>query len=171
MRQGDGGLGDWGQPLAASQCRAFGANAVTVRRRKRPGFSLMEVILVLTIIGILIAMSAPSFSRSMEQSHADIAGANLRAIWTAQRLYWLENRTYTADLSELETLGLLDPVIPAGTSRYVYAVPAAGANTFTATATRTGSTRWTGQFTLGQDGVLGGAIQALGKPDVVPGFQ
>ncbi len=25
-----------GQPLAASQCHAFGANTVTVRRRKRP---------------------------------------------------------------------------------------------------------------------------------------
>ncbi len=131
----------------------------------------MEVMLVLVVIGVLISMSAPSFHRSIEQSCADIAGANLRAIWTAQRLYWLENRTYTSDLSELESLGLLDPTIVSGTSRYAYAVSTADATTFTATATRTGSVRWTGQFTIDESGVLSGTIQAAGQPGIVPGFQ
>lgn len=137
----------------------------------RRGLSLMEVMLVLVVIGVLISMSAPSFHRSIEQSCADIAGANLRAIWTAQRLYWLENRTYTSDLSELESLGLLDPTIIAGTARYAYAVSAADATTLTATATRTGSVRWTGQFTIDETGVLSGTIQAAGQPAIVPGFQ
>jgi type IV pilus assembly protein PilE len=131
----------------------------------------MEVVLVLTVMGILISMAAPSFRRSMEQSRADIAGANLRAIWGAERLYWLENRTYTNDLSELESLGLLDPTIVAASTRYVYAIPSADASTFTATATRTGSTRWTGQFSIDEDGVLSGVIQASGQPNIVPGFQ
>lgn len=138
---------------------------------RRRGVSLMEVMLVLVVIGVLISMSAPSFHRSIEQSWADIAGANLRAIWTAQRLYWLENRTYTSDLSELESLGLLDPTIIAGTARYAYAVSAADATTFTATATRTGSVRWTGQFTIDESGVLSGTVQAAGQPGIVPGFQ
>ena len=135
------------------------------------GVSLMEVMLVLTVIGILISMSAPSFSRSMEQSRADIAGANLRAIWSAERVYWLEYRTYTSNLSELDSLGLLDPTIVSGTSRYVYAIPSADASSFTAAATRTGSSRWTGQFTISEGGVLSGAIGATGEPDIVPGFQ
>ncbi|MHC4179933.1 MAG: type IV pilin protein [Planctomycetota bacterium] len=137
----------------------------------RRGVSLMEVMLVLVVIGILISMSAPTFHRSIEQSWADIAGANLRAIWSAERIYWLEYRTYTGDLSELESLGLLDPTIIAGTARYAYAISAADDSSFTATATRTGSVRWTGQLTIDESGVSGGAIQAAGQPDVVPGFQ
>ncbi len=137
----------------------------------RRGFSLIEVMLVLLVIGILVSMSAPSFHRCIQQSRADIAGANLRAIWSAQRLYWLEYRTYTSDLSELESLDLLDPTIISGTSRYGYTIPSADASTFTAAATRTGSVRWTGQLTIDESGVLAGAIQATGQPDIVPGFQ
>ncbi len=135
------------------------------------GVSLIEVMLVLVVIGVLISISAPTFHRNMEQSWADVAGANLRAIWSAQRLYWLENRTYTSDLSELQSLGLLDPTIPAGSARYAYAVAAADASTFTATATRTGSIRWTGQLAIDESGALSGAIQAAGEPSIVPGFQ
>lgn len=126
--------------------------------------------LVCTVMAILIAMAAPSFRRSMEHSRADIAGANLRAIWTAQRLYWLEYRTYAVQLSQLESLGLLDPTIVSATTRYVYAIPSADSSAFTATATRSGSVRWTGQFTIDQDGVLSGVVQATGQPDIEPGF-
>jgi prepilin-type N-terminal cleavage/methylation domain-containing protein len=140
-------------------------------RKLQRGFTLVELMLVCTVMAILIAMAAPSFRRSMEHSRADIAGANLRAIWTAQRLYWLENRTYANNLSELESLGLLDPTIVSAMAYYVYAIQSADANTFTATATRTGSERWSGQFTIGEDGVLAGVIQATGEPDIEPGFQ
>lgn len=138
---------------------------------RRRGVTLMEVMLVLIVIGILISMSAPSFHRSIEQSRADIAGANLRAVWSAQRVYWLEYRTYTSDLSVLQSLGLLDPTIIAATTPYAYSIPSADASTFTAAATRAGSVRWTGQFTIDQEGVLAGAIQASGEPSIVPGFQ
>ena len=131
----------------------------------------MEVMLVLTVMGVLVSMSAPSFRRSMEQSRADIAGANLRAIWTAERIYWLENRTYTANLAELESLGLLDPTILSGTSHYTYTIPSASDNAFEARATRTGSARWSGYFLIDEDGALAGVVQATGEPDIVPGFQ
>ena len=137
---------------------------------RRRGFSLVELMVVCTVMVILISMAAPSFRRSMEQSRADIAGANLRAIWTAQRLYWLEERTYTADLSVLESLDLLDPTIVAATTRYVYAISAADDSTFLATATRSGSGLWTGQFTIDEDGNVSGVVQAIGEPDIDPGF-
>jgi prepilin-type N-terminal cleavage/methylation domain-containing protein len=138
---------------------------------QRRGWSLVEVMVVVTVMSVLIAMTIPSFHRSVEQSRADIAGANLRAIWSAERLYWLENRTYTSDLSELQSLGVLDPTIVSATNWYVYAVSAADATSFTATATRTGSSLWAGQFSIDETGVLSGVVQASGEPDVVPGFQ
>jgi len=142
----------------------------TVCRRCR-GVSLMEVLVVLAVIGVFVSMSVPSFRRSMEQSRADIAGANLRAVWSAQRIYWLEHRCYTTDLSALESSGLLDSAIISGTPQYAYAVPSADSSAFTATATRRGSTRWSGQFSIDEHGAVSGVLQAPGEPSIVPGFQ
>ena len=137
----------------------------------RHAFTLVELIVVLTVMGVLLSIAAPTVHRSMEQSQADIAAANLRAIWSAQKLYWLDNRTYTNDLSELETLGLLDPAIPSASTWYVYSIPASTDDTFTAAADRTGSVRWTGQLTIDETGVVSGSISAPGNAPVVPGFQ
>src|SRR5262245_45728216 len=90
------------------------------RANMRGGFSLIEIMAVVTITGVLISFAAPSFRRAVEQSRADIAGANLRAIWTAQRLYWLEYHKYTENLDELVSLELLDPSLVSATSVYVY---------------------------------------------------
>ena len=139
--------------------------------RRARGVSLMEVIIVLAVIGVFVSMSVPSFRRSMEQSRADIAGSNLRAIWSAQRIYWLEHRGYASDLSALESAGLLDPAIVSGTPQYAYAMASAESSTFTATATRRGSTRWSGQFSIGEDGLISGTVSAAGEPSIVPGFQ
>ncbi len=133
-------------------------------------FSLVEVMVVLTVIGVLIAMSVPSYQRAVEQARADVAAANLRAIWTAQRLYWIENRAYTADLSALRAAGLLDAETVLATTGYVYAASAPGDGTFTATATRTGSSQWAGQLTIDQTGTLSGAVSAPGQPQIAPGF-
>ena len=91
------------------------ADRCTVRR----GFTLTELMVVTTLIGVMAAMSIPSFQRAVEQSRADIAAANLRAIWAAERLFWLENHAYTDKLSQqspqpvgLMQLGLLDPSLP-----------------------------------------------------------
>ena len=85
------------------------------RRPARAAYTLVEVTVVLVIMGVLLGLALPRFSRSLESARADVAGANLRAIWSAERIYWLDNRTYTADLSLLCSLNLLDPSIPANT--------------------------------------------------------
>ena len=139
--------------------------------RPRCGWTLLEVLGVVTMMGVLMSLSAPSFMRGLEQSRADIAGANLRAIWSAERVYWLDYHTYTADLAQLQSLGLLDPSIASATTVYVYAIQSATSSTFTATATRTGSTKWSGEFAIDETGVLSGVVQASGQPDIVPGFQ
>jgi Tfp pilus assembly protein PilE len=131
--------------------------------------TLMEVVLVMTILGILVALSMPSFGRAVEQSRAEIAAANLRAIWSAQRLYWLEHRSYATSLADLSPL--LDPALTSTTSPYTYAISAADATTFTATATRTGSTHWSGQLTIDQAGAVAGALQTPGDTDIVPSSQ
>ncbi len=142
-------------------------------RRKtcsRQAMTFIEVVTVMTVMGILFTMAAPSFMRAVEHSHADIAGANLHAIWNAERFYWLENRTYTTDLAELQAEGLLDPSIVNGTPRYSYVITAADASSFTVQATRVGSSRWSGNFQIDETGEVTGVVTAIGQPDITPGF-
>ena len=136
---------------------------------RRRGFSLFEVVVVLAIISVFIAMSVPSFRRTTEQAHTDIAAANLRALWSAQRFYWLDNRQYAVNLSDLQSL--LDPSITAASTPYVYTINVVDSNTFTATATRTGSTVWVGKISIDQTGAMTGSIQSGGQTPIVPGFQ
>jgi len=135
----------------------------------RRGFSLTELMIVVAVMGILISMSAGRFFKGVEQSHADIAAANLRAIWTAERLYWLEYGAYTDDLSELETLDLVHPTIISAVDPYQYQIESADTATFTASATRSGSGHWAGQLTIDETGSLVGQISG-GETVIDPGF-
>jgi prepilin-type N-terminal cleavage/methylation domain-containing protein len=140
------------------------------RHRLRSGFTLTELMVVMAIIGVMVAMSAPSFQRAIEQSRAEIAVANLRAIWAAERLYWLENHIYTDSIATLQTLGVLDNAIPndgSGTmGGYTYQL-SASSGTMTATATRAGGT---GAFTINESGDSSGTVTVSGFT-ITPGFQ
>jgi len=125
---------------------------------------------VLIIMGIFITLAMPRFSRSVESARADVAGANLRAIWTAERIYWLDNRTYTTSLDVLVSLNLLDPSITSNTS-YTYLVTAADVAMFTATAQRAPNVSWSGTVTITQDGGLTGTLTCPGQANIVVGFQ
>lgn len=137
---------------------------------RRQGFLMVEVIVCVVMMAILVSVSIPIFQRALEQARADIAAANLRAVWSAQRLYWLENHTYCSDLTDLQGLGLIDPSLASASSAYVYQVQGASATGFTATATRS-SSYWSGVLTIDQAGDFSGVVVAPGQPTIVPGFQ
>jgi type II secretory pathway pseudopilin PulG len=129
---------------------------------------------VLIIMGIFVTLAIPRFSRSLESARADVAGANLRAIWTAERIYWLDNRTYTSSLDVLVNLNLLDrSVNPSMTPDpyYTYSVNAPDPATFTATAQRAANASWSGTVTITQDGVLAGSLTCPGQATIQIGFQ
>ena len=64
-------------------------NARAHRRRPRGseprGHTLIEAIVTLAIMGVLATLGIPRFHASLEQSRANVAGASLRSIWSAQR--------------------------------------------------------------------------------------
>jgi Tfp pilus assembly protein PilE len=110
-------------------------------------------------MGVLLALVVPSFSRVREQNQVDGAAQYLRSIWCAERVYWLENRTFADDLSLLDALGLIDPKVAGGNDGYFdYTISAATASTFTATATRNGSGVWNGTLTITEDGDVTGNV-------------
>jgi Tfp pilus assembly protein PilE len=131
----------------------------------------MEIMLVVTIIGVLVSMSAPSFQRAVEQARADLAGANLRGIWSAQRVYWLEYGTYAPDLATLQNSGLVDPTIVSSQTFYAYQIASANASAFTAIATRTLNARWNGSLIIDDTGQTSGALTSAGEANIVPSYQ
>ncbi len=148
------------------------------RGGRRPGFSLIEVMTVCVIMGVLSAISVPRFSRAMEQSRANIAVANLRAIWTAQRAFWLSPpdgyapNTFAPDLATLRSYKLLDgsiqddpgdgAAVAAGIS-YVYKIVQTDPSTFQATARRANSTVWTSTLTIDSNGDVTGNVTYVGS--------
>jgi len=139
-------------------------------RTRLRAYTLVEMTVVLIIMGVMIELAMPRFSRSLESARADVAGANLRAIWTAERIYWLDNRTFTADLNLLTSLNLLNESITSNTF-YSYLVTSADPVTLTVTAQRMSNASWTGTLTITQDGVLSGTLTNSGQADIVVGFQ
>lgn len=129
----------------------------TTRKTARRGFTLVEVVVVMTIMGIMIAIPAPMFLRAVEQSKLDVNSANLRAIWNAERLYRLEHGRY-GSISDLLPGGeedLIDPSIVSATAYYQYSIAvSADGKTFVATAQHPGNSRCYGSISIDENGTL-----------------
>ncbi len=63
----------------------------TKLRRGRSGFTLVEVLLIVTIIGLLASIAVPNFLRARQRSQATMILQDLRMIDVAVANYALEN--------------------------------------------------------------------------------
>lgn len=106
--------------------------------RNSKGFTLIELMIVVVIIGILAALAIPRFMRSTTKSKQSEAKQLLKQIYTMQRAYRQEFNAYclggvTASAAAPATFGLIGVDIQAS-ARYSYLM-AATVNTFSCTAT------------------------------------
>jgi type IV pilus assembly protein PilA len=69
--------------------------------RKDEGFTLIELMIVIAIIGILAAIAIPQFSAYRMRSYNSAAESDLRNAATAQEAYYVDNQTYKADPNAL----------------------------------------------------------------------
>ncbi len=57
----------------------------------KAGFTLMELLIVIVIVGILVTLAMVNYSGVREQTFDKEAKANLKLIQAAQRIYHMEN--------------------------------------------------------------------------------
>jgi prepilin-type N-terminal cleavage/methylation domain-containing protein len=62
----------------------------------RHGFTLVEIMIVVLIIGILLAIAVPNFIKARESSRTKSCIANLKQIDSAKEQYMMDNKTTTA---------------------------------------------------------------------------
>jgi type IV pilus assembly protein PilA len=111
-----------------------------MRNRNNKGFTLIELMIVVVIIGILAALAIPRFMRSTTKSKQSEAKQLLKQIYTMQHAYRQEFNSYacngvTASAAAPATFAVIGVDIGA-TARYTF-VMTAGVNTFSCVATAT----------------------------------
>ena len=68
---------------------------------RNKGFTLIEVLIVIAIIGILAAIAIPQFSKYRMMSHNAAAMSDIKNAITAQEAYYAENRIYAGSFERL----------------------------------------------------------------------
>lgn len=77
------------------------------KKRKRKGFMLLELIIVVAIIGILAAVAMPNLVGFTDEAKAARIQSDLSAIGTAAEVYYTKHGSYPKDVAILVTENLL----------------------------------------------------------------
>src|SRR5688572_15081914 len=84
-----------------------------MRRLRDSGFTLIELMIVVAIIGILAAIAIPNFLKFQCKSKQSEAKTNLSGVFTAEKAFFGEYNTYGTDLISVNWQ-------PDGTPLYLY---------------------------------------------------
>ena len=134
-------------------------------RSLKSGFSLLEVLAVVAMVGILAAIALPSYQKMVERARVRDAQTTLNMIFQAERIFRLDSPLQTDPLGTPQRFGSLNELVinnslpdPRGSVDWTYVTTGVTATTFTATATRNGGGAGFVGTTIGLDQTFTGGL-------------
>jgi len=101
-------------------------------RKHMRGVTLIELMIVVVVLSILVAVGYPQYQEFTNRAKRNEARAALLMLATNQERFYLNNNTFTLDMTQL---GFSASPATTETGYYQVEVTAADASNFTATAT------------------------------------
>ncbi|HJV85912.1 MAG TPA: type IV pilin protein [Noviherbaspirillum sp.] len=130
------------------------STAPVIKPQPSKGFTLIELMIAVVIIGIIAAIAYPSYTRNVIKSNRSAAESYMLSLANKEEQFLLDSRQYSATVSDLLT-------VPADVGRnYTVTITTTSAPpSYTITATPTGNQLSAdtacGTLTLAQDGTKG----------------
>ncbi|MGB9858219.1 MAG: type II secretion system protein [Dictyoglomaceae bacterium] len=78
-------------------------------RIDKKGFSLIEILVAIGIIGILVAIATPLYFDTVRQAKRNAQLENMRIVKTSLEMYYLKNRSYPVDAWAFTTYFFYNP--------------------------------------------------------------
>ncbi len=124
------------------------------------GFSMVELMVVLVIIGILVLLALPRLEPVVTKAKETEAKLMLKQVYTLEKSYKYEHDTYTTSLADIgfEQDSL---ITQGGRARYRISIVSADANTFLAEATAVVDFNGNGRFNVWSVDQTGDIVQKV----------
>lgn len=101
-------------------------------RTRMRGITLIELMIVVVVVSILAAIAYPNYQEFVARAKRNEARAALLRLATNQERFYLNNNTFTADMTQI---GFSSSPFTTETGYYVVTVTLATPSNFSATAT------------------------------------
>lgn len=109
------------------------------RLHRRRGFTLVELMIALAIVGIIAVMALPAYRQALLKSYRSDAKVTLSRLATLQERYYFGNNSYTGDFADIVSGATSGQPIGSDEGRYSIALTLTGSGTgWSMTATAAG---------------------------------